>query len=158
MAGKRKTATPSILDGEHLVPSRVELEESSGPVSPRHQFHTRIVVEAKGDAITLDIEDERGWDAGEFRAVTRIQEPLSKGAYQSLWADLLAQAPFSLEGDLIGEQGRTMVGVSFNHLHLRLGKQEARIAYRLRDLSRSKFAAQARLVERVRGLRPSAES
>ena len=143
-----------LFDPEHPVPARIELEESSGPVAPAHQFQTRLVVEASGGQVTLSVDDERGWEAGEFRSVLRLREPLAPAEHEALWRDLLALDAFSLGADLVGEEGRGRVGVSFNHLLLRLGDREARVDYRLRDLSRGKFAPQARLVERVRRLIP----
>lgn len=149
-----KSVIPDLFHGEQPTPSSIELEEWSGPVSPAHQFHTRIAVEAGPDGISLAIEDERGWQEGEFREVRRTKEPLPRDAYEALWSDLLDPDPFALEADLIGAEGRKRIGVAFNHLTLRLGPRTTRIDYRRRDLSRSKHAAQARLIERVLRLAP----
>ena len=156
MAKKSPPAAPppALFEGDHPLPSRIELVESSGPVSPTHQFHTRIVVEAEGDALSLVLNDERGWEDGEFRQQTHRHEAMPRADYEALWSDLLALDALALGADLIGAEGRRMVGVAFNHLLLRLGDREARIDYRRRDLSRSKFAPQARVVERVRRLLP----
>jgi hypothetical protein len=156
MAKKSPPAAPppALFEGDHPTPSRIDLVESSGPVSPPHQFYTRLVVEAEGDALSLVIDDERGWEGGAFRQKIRRREVMPRADYEALWSDLLALDALALGADLIGAEGRRMVGVAFNHLLLRLGDREARIDYRLRDLSRSKFAPQARVVERVRRLLP----
>jgi hypothetical protein len=145
---------PALFEGDHPTPSRIELVESSGPVSPSYQFHSRIVVEAEGGALALSLDDERGWEDGEFRQKLHRREAMPRADYEALWTDLLALDALALGADLIGAEGRRKVGVAFNHLTLRLGDREARIDYRRSDLSRSKFAPQARVVERVRRLLP----
>lgn len=145
---------PPLFDGGEPLPAAIELEEWSGPVSPAHQFHTRVSIEAGPGGISLAVEDERGWEEGEFRDVLRTKEPMPRDAYEALWSDLLDPDPFALDADLIGAEGRKMIGVGFNHLTLRLGPRTTRIDYRRRDLSRSKNAAQARLIERILRLVP----
>lgn len=149
---------PSTLDppdllrlGDGWIPSLVELQESSGPVSPVYQFHTLIRVEATGAELREKIEDLRGWEDGDFRQIIRREGPLSAALYEALWADLLAMGALDLGGDLRGAAG-PRIGASSNRLLLRLATREAEICYGSKDLSRSRNEAQARVVERVRRL------
>ncbi|MFY9823391.1 MAG: hypothetical protein WAM82_18560 [Thermoanaerobaculia bacterium] len=114
---------PALADvsGE-LLPARIELWESSGPVSPRYQYTTRVVVtvEPPTASPSLAIDHTAG---GEPASEVHSAEPLARERYERLWADLFAQDVFALGGDLAADK-RDRIGVSFNHAEVVLGDPE----------------------------------
>jgi hypothetical protein len=88
------------------VIARVELNESSGPVSPRYQYTLRVLVErtAHGAAITWE---RTGKEAG------RAEATLSTEEARALFDELGTLGAETIGGDHIGEK-RKNKGVSFN--------------------------------------------
>jgi hypothetical protein len=114
---------PALADGSgELLPARITLWESSGPVSPRYQYTTRVVVTVLPPAAapSLAIDHTTG---GEPAHEVHTAEPLARDRYERLWADLFAQDVFALGGDLAANL-RDRVGVSFNHVEVVLGDPE----------------------------------
>jgi hypothetical protein len=112
-------------DAGELLPARLELSESSGPVSPRYQYTTHVVITiAPPDtAPLLAIEHVADYVGGVPSFEVHTSEPLPKDRYEQLWKDLLAQDVFALGGDLAADK-RDRTGVSFNHVELVLGDPE----------------------------------
>ena len=111
---------PALTAGSgELLPARIELWESSGPVSPRYQYkiHVVVAVASAAAAPTLAIDHTTG---GEPPLDVHSADPMARDRYEKLWADLFAQDVFTLGGDLAaGKRNRT--GVSFNHVEVVLG-------------------------------------
>ena len=112
-------------DAGELLPARLELAESSGPVSPRYQYTTRVVITIAppDNAPLLSIEHVADHVGGVPSFEVHTSEPLARDRYEKLWADLLAQDVFTLGGDLTADK-RDRTGVSFNHADLVLGDPE----------------------------------
>ena len=110
---------PALVDGSgELLPARIELWESSGPVSPRYQYKISVVVAVTAAAApTLAIDHTTG---GEPAIDVHSAEPMARDRYEKLWADLFAQDVFALGGDLAADK-RNRTGVSFNHVEVVLG-------------------------------------
>ena len=122
-------ASPVLYDGGVLVPAHLELCESSGPVSPRFQYEINVSIEAAEGSITLSYDERQG----ATRTATPQPQPVSAEAYARLWEKLAALDALGQHGDLVGPS-RDRVGVSFNHVTLRLGTAEARTDYLLPDV------------------------
>lgn len=112
-----------------LLPARIELQESSGPVAPKYQYDTRIVITVIDGAPSLRYEDEGEYLGGAPARHTAISVALPVESYERLWGDLAALDALHRGDDLIGEEKRRRVGVSFNFVSLQLGEQKARIDY-----------------------------
>ena len=110
------------------LPARIELAESSGPVSPRHQYTTKIVVEAAADVTPRLVRDHR--DAS---GAHHDERALVRGAYEKLFADVLAALPLGEARDLAASK-RDRKGVSFNHVVVTVGSASARLDYLLSDV------------------------
>lgn len=104
------------------VSARLELEDASGPVSPRFAHRTHVVVVAGPAGITLahDHRDARGH--------VKDEGPLPRAAYEALVADVLREAPLGGALDLAGDK-RTNKGVVLCTLHVFVGDARASIEY-----------------------------
>jgi hypothetical protein len=149
-------------DAGELLPARLELSESSGPVSPRYQYTTRVVitVEPPATAPLLAIEHVADYVGGVPAFEVHTSEPLSKDRYEQLWADLLAQDVFALGGDLASAK-RDRTGVSFNHVEIVLGDpgqggSRVRFDYLLPQLQDPANARHLAVVESLKSLIPKA--
>jgi hypothetical protein len=117
-----------LFDGAGVpLPARIELAESSGPVSPRHQYTTKIVVEASG-AVARLVRDHR--DAS---GAHHDERPLDRTAYEALFTEVLAALPLGQSRDLVGAK-RDRKGVSFNHVLVVVGGLSARLDYLQSDV------------------------
>ena len=158
-----ETPRPSLVnDNGELLPARLELQESSGPVSPRYQYTTRVLVtcEPPASAPVLKIEHVAEYSGGVPAVDVHTFEPLERDRYQRLWADLLAQDVFALGGDLAADR-RNRTGVSFNHVEIVLGDPEKtstrmRFDYLLPQLALPENERRRNVVEILRSLIPQA--
>lgn len=141
---------PALFEGDRALPARVELSESSGPVSPTAQYFVELSLRAGPGGVTLRREIRRDWQAGSFR--TRVDDEIAvdRAAYERLWADLLAAGAFAPGPP--PKAGPPRIGGSNNRLTLELGKQRRTIEFRRSELSRDPPPAWLPLVERVRQL------
>ena len=155
--------TLAIADGAgELLPARLELWESSGPVSPRYQYTTHVLVtcEPPGSAPVLTIEHAAEYAGGVPTFEVHSVDPMPRQRYERLWADLLAQDVFALGGDLAtGHRDRT--GVSFNHAEIVLGDPEnprarVRFDYLLPQLRRPENQRRRAVAEILKSLVPQA--
>ena len=137
-----------------LLPARIELQESSGPVAPKFQYNTLVVVALKDGAPQLHYQDEGEYRDGAAARNTDITAPLSIERYQQLWSDLMAAGALEHGADLIGDERRRRVGVSFNFLSFELGDAKARIDYlrTLLDEDSPEHAPQRALIALVKEL------
>jgi hypothetical protein len=123
---------PALRDSDgKWTPARIELEESSGPVAPRYQFRTLIVLATDGGAPRLRYDDEGAYKDGLPSRRMAIDVELPGERWERLWAGLVAQEALARGGDLIGDERRKRVGISFNHVAIKLGAVEARFDYLL---------------------------
>jgi hypothetical protein len=144
---------PTLADLVAARPVKIELVESSGPVSPRYQWSTRVLVDGDGDVVTLHFEDRRASEDG-TPATTRVEQALSAAGWERLVSDLVAADAGSLGHDFIGEEKRKRIGVSFNHVEIALGDEvRCRIDYLKTDVDKAEFEKQRKVVEILRGVR-----
>lgn len=135
-------------------PVKIELVESSGPVSPRYQWSTRVLVQGGEEVVTLSFNDRRALVSGEPATTVLVEEALPPAGYERLLADLLEADAGSLSHDFIGAEKRKRIGVSFNHVEIAVGDLlRCRIDYLVSDVARPEFARHRRVVEILRGAR-----
>lgn len=128
-------------------PVRLELQESSGPVSPRFQYALHLTLEASPQAIRLQREIRAGAASpmGPSRSDT-LEIPADR--FEALWRDLEAHDAVRQGADLIGDSGRRRVGVSFNHFILEVaGQPTVRVDYLLPQLEDDAHAPLRAIVE-----------
>lgn len=144
---------PALADLVKARPVKIELVESSGPVSPRYQWATRVLVDGDGDALTLHFEDRRASDDG-TPATVRVEQVLPAAGWERLVADLLAADAGSLSHDFIGAEKRKRIGVSFNHVEIALGEElRCRIDYLKTEVDKAEFEKHRKVVEILRNAR-----
>lgn len=141
--------TTALFTGDTPTEALIELNESSGPVSPEHQFYLSVTVSAGPSGLRLRVDDKRDWEGGEFRTKVSTDEALSRADYEALWADLLRLGVFTAPTTAAPEK---RVGASLNQLAVRLGDQRMSHEYRLSELARKSRPPQAAMIERVRAL------
>jgi hypothetical protein len=158
-----ETPRPSLTtDAGELLPARLELSESSGPVSPRYQYTTGVVVTLAppASAPLLAIEHVADYVGGVPSFEVHTSDPLARDRYEQLWADLLAQDVFSLGGDLAADK-RDRTGVSFNHVEIVLGDPDhggsrVRFDYLLPQLKLPENQQRGAVIEILKSLVPKA--
>ncbi len=103
----------------------IELDESSGPVSPRFQYslHARLERGADGAAVA-QIRNKTS------KGVVEISYPLSVERWSTLAAELTKRLPLGKDVDLVGEM-RTRKGISFNFVRIDRGAEHAKVDYLL---------------------------
>ena len=132
---------PSLYDAAGLpLPTRIELVEASGPVSPRFAYATTVVIEASPDVAPRVVRDHR--DAS---GTHHDERALSREAYETLVGTLLTTLPLGTILDLAADK-RDRKGVSFNHLSIKVGDSSARLDYLLSDVDEDDGDPRARAV------------
>ena len=149
-----KTAAPAPVEPVVVAApttARIELFEWSGPVSPRYQYTTKVLVEAGAGGATVSYSDEGVYVGGEPTRRVVGQGPLPREAFEALAAELLSMDVFGLGGAPSPELA-ARVGISVNRLDVQLGERSMRLEYTLAALKKPEQAAQRALIERVRKL------
>jgi hypothetical protein len=151
---------------------RIELCEASGPVAPRHQYSTRILVRRAAPAAPRLTVAHTG-PPSHLPAVAptappsppsnivHCSQPLALERFERLWADLQAQEALTLGGDLTAGR-RDRVGVSFNHVEITLGggadpATHMRFDYLLPQLRLAAHHRQRAVVDLLKALLPLCE-
>jgi hypothetical protein len=125
-----------LYEGTGIVPVKIELYESSGPVSPRYQFNTHILI----NNTNLNYKDEREFQGGKALNKTEFVKKLSNDQLEDILSEIINSNIAEQHKDFIGEK-RKNVGVSFNYLELIIGgKLNIRIDYLLSDLKSDEFS------------------
>jgi len=151
---------PSIADDSgKLLPARLELSESSGPVSPRFQYTTHVVISVAPPAADPTVVVDHTAAGGDSAPIT---EPLERDQYERLWSDLFAQDVFALGGDLTADK-KNRIGVSFNHVEVVLGDPEhagarVRFDYLLPQLELPENKQRHAVVELLKSFVPQASA
>lgn len=106
------------------MPDRIELVDASGPVAPRFQHATTIVIEAgdgAGDATwTRDHRDAGG--------AARTTGMIARAAFDALVAAIAREVAPGTTLDLVAEK-RKNVGVAFNYVDVTCGGATTRVDY-----------------------------
>lgn len=136
-----------------LEAARLEWDESGGPVSPKFQFETHVVIEAQKGATqaSLRVEHERDLSVDPPAEQLRSVTALSTEQYDTLWQKLVELDVFSLSR-LIEGKLRERIGVSFNRLTVDLGGKQMEFEYTLNDMKKTEFERHARVVQLLREL------
>ncbi len=108
-----------------MIALRVELEEPSGPVSPRFQYDLRVVIDEGEAGATVSAED-RG--PRKFTASRALEAGETDALREALAADASWRSSPSVE-----KEGKR-VGVGEATLAIHLGDASARVTYRTASL------------------------
>ncbi len=152
MSSAPPSGRPALFDGDSPVPARIELSESSGPVSPAHQYFVDIELTAGPDGITLRRKVKRDWKAGTFTTSIDDTVALDRAAYEQLWDDLLAADVFAAPAKKPAKAAPARMGGSDNHFTVKLGKKTLTQEFRTSELARSTKPAWVPVLERLRRL------
>ena len=136
----------------NLVSVKIELVESSGPVSPPYQFNLNLVLNNEGNCLRIHYSYEGQFIAGEAQDKKVIDELIPNDKALKFLNSLLDLNALGLSKEL-GEDTKNNVGISFNELNIQIGaKDKSKILYTLRDLDESTFAKEAKIIEFIKKL------
>jgi len=107
----------------------IELEEWSGPTSPKFQYRIKLTIEPSG---LVHYEEEGA------NAVAKKSSTMSKDASDALWRELDEKHALDLGGDLIVDRKRK--GVSFNRLSIEREEKKMVLEYTLASLDDARRA------------------
>ena len=145
-----------LYSGNAPLPVKIELYESSGPVSPRYQYFTHVIIKDDGANIHLSYDDKGNYQDGKPTHHVNFKKDLPRERYEKLWEELFKQDLEHLGQDAIGDK-RNRVGVSFNHFEVSLGDHlKVRFDYLLSHLKSGEFAKQNAVVDLLKGLKDQA--
>ncbi len=125
---------------------RIELDESSGPVSPKFQYNLHVEISADGSA-KIRHKTQKG--------VVEVTHALDAAKLSALGAELDKRVPKAV--DLIGEM-RKRVGISFNYLSITRGAATARVDYLLSHAEDGAHADLTAAIEAVKAIVTEAEA
>ncbi|HRG77511.1 MAG TPA: hypothetical protein PLX69_23325 [Leptospiraceae bacterium] len=135
-----------------LVPVKIELVESSGPVSPPYQFNLSIVLNNEGNCLRIHYSYEGKFIAGEAQDRKVIDELIPKDKALKFLNSLLDLDALGVNKEL-DEDKKNNVGISFNELNIQIGaKNKSKILYTLSDLDESTFAKETKIIEFIKKL------
>jgi hypothetical protein len=128
------------------LPKRINWHESSGPVSPAFQYRIDLEINAEDAGANVSCEIKRGADAPVSK-----QQKISNEQFSELWSKLAAQDVLKLNADLIGDEKRRRVGVSFNSFELEMPNGErVRFDYLRAQLEQPEYARFRAVIEALR--------
>lgn len=143
----------NLIDEQgNLVPVKIELVESSGPVSPPYQFNLSIVLNNEGNGLRIHYSYEGNFIAGEAQDKKVIDELIPKDKALKFLNSLLDLDALGVNKEL-NDDIKNNVGISFNELNIQIGaKDKSQILYILGDLDESTFAKEAKIIEFIKKL------
>lgn len=143
-----------ITDGEgRYLPARIEWLESAGPVSPRYQYRTRVLITAGEGEPLLSYDDQRDFHEGKPRARLVFTRELSADEYRALWRELVDAGLLAAGADLVGPENRSRIGASFNFFEAQVGGTRVRCDYLLSSLRAEAAAPCRRVIELLENLK-----
>jgi hypothetical protein len=137
--------TTKLIEDGRFVPFRVELDESSGPTSPRFQYTLTVAVWCDGGPVHA-VREER---SGSPRRKIHAAGELSHEAARKLVETLEAKNALSRGFDHVGEAHENK-DLSCNRLVIQVGEARAEVHYLLRTLEKAKHAAEAEIVKAIK--------
>ncbi len=114
----------------------LELRDSSGPVSPRHQLERELDVEVTSDSALVRRRVRRRGGL-----VEQTEDRLDADGRRTLLEALRDAGLASLPDRALSTDERARVGVAFNHLTWALGDSSGRVEYLSGYLARSEARA-----------------
>jgi len=135
----------TILKDGHFAPFRVELDESSGPTSPRFQYALTVAVWCDGGPVHA-VREER---SGSPRRKIHASGELSREAAEKLVRALEKHDALSRAFDHVGD-AQDDKGHSCNRLVVHVGEARAEVHYLLRTLEKPKHTAEAEIVKAIK--------
>lgn len=146
------TAKPKPQDRIATAKSqdRIELQEWSGPVSPRYQYKTHIVVTKTAKGATLSYEHEGVFSEGKPTDKREARCAVPPDAYETLWKNLEEGGVFSLADAALPSETKARVGISVSFLEASRDAERARIEYTLAGLKKAEGAQKRALVAQLK--------
>ncbi len=137
-----------------LIPARIELFETSGPVSPAYQYRTQIVLYTENNEIRYNYDDDRKFINGKPLQSIHIHNQLKPGKFLKI-----VQQIYKMEGyqqgkdaDFIGS-GRNKIGISFNYMTVCIGTDiKFRVDYLLSSYDTEEFKSYQQTIELLKTL------
>ena len=135
-----------------LQPIKMELYESSGPVSPLYQYIVHIKIHSTDKEIHLHYKNiGKNQEDGSKKNV-QWNKVISLNDYLGFITKLIQNNVFSLNHDFIGDERRKKIGISFNFFELTLGKETVKFQYLLQDKKQPEFENYEKIINIVKNL------
>ena len=145
--------TEALFEKGLPVPAKIELLESSGPVSPAYQFSTHVIISTDGNAAILSYDDRREYRQGKPQKEISFKKELTRAQYEELWSNLSRLQVFERSRDFIGPENRKRIGVSFNFFEISLGDRRSRCDYLLSKAKDPEFEPFLKIIDQLKELR-----
>lgn len=131
--------------------ARIELDEASGPVSPRYQYEVRVRLALDG-AKAAFAHHQEGDGASDPDAKIEVDCEIAPELGASLVAEIVAAGGLTIGGDLVGETGRLREGVRANRLTIEVDGVTTQLDYLGPTLKRPEHAQRRAIVDRIKSL------
>lgn len=133
----------------NLQPIKLELYESSGPVSPPYQYIIHIKLTSIDQKVHLNYKDINN----SSKSNEQIDRVLSVEEYKKVLTELINNNVFDLNFDFIGDEKRKRVGVSFNFFEFFLWDKSVKFEYLLQDKKNVNFAPYEKIINIIKNLK-----
>lgn len=147
--------SPVILDADGiLLPVRIELVETSGPVSPAFQYRTHIVLCTENNGIWLSCDDDREYRNGKPLQSIHLHKQLKRDDFTAVLHEVCKLECYRLgtNADFIGT-ARNRTGISFNYISVCMGTDiKFRIDYLLSSYDNDMFKLYRQVIEQLKKL------
>ncbi len=135
----------------NLIPIKIELKESFGPVSPLYQSNLNVILTNEGNSLHLNYQYKGKYIDGVPSDQKSIDEIIPKEKAIAILQKFLALNPLGIERD-IDEETKKKVGISFNDLTIQIGNEKSKIRYTLKDISNSQLLSIKKIIDFIKKL------
>lgn len=133
----------------NLIPIKIELKESSGPVSPLYQSNLNVILTNEGNSLHLNYHYKGKYIDGVPSDQKSIDEVIAKEKAIAILQKFLALNPLGIERD-VDEETKKKVGISFNNLTIQIGNEKSKIGYTLKDLTNPNFLSIKNIIDFIK--------
>jgi hypothetical protein len=146
---------PVIVDADGILLSvRIELVETSGPVSPAFQYRTHIVLYTENNVICYEYDDDRQFQNGKPQQSIHALNQLKQSQFMKILQLIYKMDSFQqgTDVDFIGDV-RNKIGISFNYMTVCIGADiKFRVDYLLSSYDNAAFKSYQRVIEQIKSL------
>lgn len=149
-----KTGSSILHRDGSLKEFRIELVESSGPVSPKYHYSTRIIFYSSGNSARIDYSDVRKYLKGRPAQPVKFIRDIDAADAGKIVRKIqrLDFVKSNSSADFIGS-ARSRTGISFNRLTVAIGPDtDLSVDYLLEDYERDEFAGFDKAIDIVKKL------
>jgi len=125
----------------------IELEESSGPVSPEFQYRIKVYVQAVREGFFIYKSSSKGMEVTE-----PVRSRISEKKYLAILSKLLKNSIHLIPNENLPKE--RLLGVSYNMVSFKIGKQKKQFYYLLQDIDKNNFNQKKEIVKILKEVKP----